>query len=174
MAINGIPEVLNDYNAYLSGNRLVGTTGEVKLPDLEGLTETVKGCGILGEFETVITGRYGDMEQEIVFNMLSEDVFKMIDTTKAVELVLRGSQQYTDRAAGNVDQMGMRVVFRGRAKKLSPGDMKQGKAMNGSVTLGLTYIYIELDGSPKFELDKLNSVFKVNGVDLLAKVRKYT
>ena len=44
----------------------------------------------------------------------------------------------------------------------------------GSVTLGLTYIYIELDGSPKFELDKLNSVFKVNGVDLLAKVRKYT
>ena len=92
MAINGIPEVLNDYNAYLSGNRLVGTTGEVKLPDLEGLTETIKGCGILGEFETVITGRYGDMEQEIIFNMLSEDVFKMIDTTKAVELVLRGSQ----------------------------------------------------------------------------------
>ena len=42
MAINGIPEVLNDYNAYLSGNRLVGTTGEVKLPDLEGLTETIK------------------------------------------------------------------------------------------------------------------------------------
>ena len=122
MAINGIPEVLNDYNAYLSGNRMVGTTGEVKLPDLEGLTETIKGCGI----------------------------------------------------PGNVDQMGMRVVFRGRAKKLSPGDMKQGKAMNGSVTLGLTYIYIELDGSPKFELDKLNSVFKVNGVDLLAKVRKYT
>lgn len=102
MAINGIPEVLNDYNAYLSGNRLVGTTGEVKLPDLEGLTETIKGCGILGEFETVITGRYGDMEQEIAFNMLSEDVFKMIDTTKAVELVLRGSQQYTDRATGNV------------------------------------------------------------------------
>lgn len=122
----------------------------------------------------MITGRYGDMEQEIIFNMLSEDVFKMIDTTKAVELVLRGSQQYTDRATGNVDQMGMRVVFRGRAKKLSPGDMKQGKAMNGSVTLGLTYIYIELDGKPKFELDKLNSVFKVNGVDLLAKVRKYT
>ena len=43
-----------------------------------------------------------------------------------------------------------------------------------SSTLGLTYIYIELDGKPKFELDKLNSVFKVNGVDLLAKVRKYT
>ena len=49
MAINGIPEVLNDYNAYLSGNRLVGTTGEVKLPDLEGLTETVKG------FEKLLT-----------------------------------------------------------------------------------------------------------------------
>jgi len=27
MAINGIPEVLNDYNAYLSGNRLGGPPG---------------------------------------------------------------------------------------------------------------------------------------------------
>ena len=174
MAIAGIPEVLNDYNAYLSGNRLVGVTGEVSLPDLEGLTETISGLGILGEFDTVITGRYSDMEQVIPFRMLSEDVFKMIDTTKAVELTLRGSQQYTVQATGDVDQMGMRVVFRGRAKKLTPGTMKQGGAMSASVTIGLTYIYIELDGSPKFELDKLNSVFKVNGVGLLAKVRKYT
>ena len=31
---------------------------------------------------------------------------------------------------------------------------------------------IELDGKQRVELDKLNNVYKVNGVDLLAKIRK--
>ena len=31
MAIAGIPEIINDFNMYLSGNRLVGMTGEVTL-----------------------------------------------------------------------------------------------------------------------------------------------
>ena len=34
------------------------------------------------------------------------------------------------------------------------------------------YILIEVNGKKKFELDKLNFVYKVNDVDLLAKVRK--
>lgn len=30
----------------------------------------------------------------------------------------------------------------------------------------------ELDGKQRIELDKINNVYKVNGVDLLAKIRK--
>jgi phage tail tube protein FII len=44
--------------------------------------------------------------------------------------------------------------------------------MDSSVTLELTYILVEMDGSKKVELDKLNGVYKVNGTDLLAKVRQ--
>ena len=43
--------------------------------------------------------------------------------------------------------------------------------MNAAVTLELTYIMIEIGGKNLFELDKLNSVFKVNGVDLLEDIR---
>ena len=39
--------------------------------------------------------------------------------------------------------------------------------MNASITLELTYVLIELGGMTMIELDKLNSVYKVNGVDLL-------
>lgn len=174
MAIAGIPEVINDFNLYLSGNKLMGLTGEVELPEFEGMTETVSGPGILGEFESVATGRYGSMEQVVPFRILSLDVFKLIDTTKPVELTLRGAQQYTVQSTGAVDEMGMRVVFRGRCKKLTPGTVKQGGQMESSITLELTYILIEVDGKKKVELDKLNGVFKLNGIDMLAKVRKYT
>ena len=53
MAIAGIPEVINDFNLYLSGNKLGGTTGEVALPDFEPITSTTSGNGILGEYEAI-------------------------------------------------------------------------------------------------------------------------
>ena len=34
------------------------------------------------------------------------------------------------------------------------------------------YILIEVNGKKKFELDKINFQYKVNNVDLLAKIRK--
>ena len=34
------------------------------------------------------------------------------------------------------------------------------------------YILIELDGKTVLELDKLNEVYKVNGVDVLAKIKE--
>ena len=174
MAIAGIPEVINDFNLYLSGNKLGGVTGEVALPDFEGVTETISGAGILGEFESVIAGRYGSMEQEVPFRVINEDMFKLIDPTVPVELTLRGAIQQTIKATGAVDYIGMRVVFRGRSKKIAIGTVKQGGPMDSSIALELTYILIEMDGKSKIELDKINGVFKVNGVDLLAKVHKLT
>ncbi len=46
--------------------------------------------------------------------------------------------------------------------------------MESSITLELTYILIEVDGKKRVELDKINGVFKLNGVDMLEKVRKLT
>ena len=174
MAIAGIPEVIHDFNLYLSGNKLGGVTGEVALPDFEAVTETISGAGILGEFESVIAGRYGSMEQEVPFRVINEDMFKLIDPTVPVELTLRGAIQQTVKATGAVDYIGMRVVFRGRSKKIAIGPVKQGGPMDSSIALELTYILIEMDGKSKVELDKINGVFKINGVDLLAKVHKLT
>ena len=174
MAIAGIPEVIHDFNLYLSGNKLGGVTGEVALPDFEAVTETISGAGILGEFESVIAGRYGSMEQEVPFRVINEDMFKLIDPTVPAELTLRGAIQQTVKATGAVDYIGMRVVFRGRSKKIAIGTVKQGGPMDSSIALQLTYILIEMDGKSKVELDKINGVFKINGVDLLAKVHKLT
>lgn len=174
MAISGIPEVIHDFNMYLSGNKLGGITGEVSLPDFEATTETISGAGILGEYEASIPGRYSSMEQEIPFRVINADYFKLISPSSPVELTLRGAIQYNVKSTGAADYMGMRVVFRGRCKKISLGTVKQGGPMDSSITLELTYILIEMDGAKKIELDKINGVFKVNNVDLLAKIKKLT
>lgn len=174
MAIAGIPEVINDFNLYSSGNRLVGTTGEVPLPDFEAVTATMSGNGILGEYEAPVTGHYGSMEQEVPFRCINADYFKLIDPSKSVELTLRGAIQVGNKATHDVGEMGMRVVFRGRCKKFSPGTVKQREAMDCAITLELTYIMIEMDGKERVKLDKLNGEFRIDGVDKLANIRRLT
>ena len=149
----------------------MGLTGEITLPDFEGMTETLSGPGILGELEEVIIGAFGSMELEVPFRILDEDAFKIMSPMETLDLTLRASEQYTVKSTGNLDYKGMRVVVRGRQKKMTAGTVKQGGAMDSSVTVEVAYIMIELDGQKRIELDKLNNVYKVNDKDLLAKVR---
>ncbi len=167
----GIPGVINNFNLYYKGTALVGLTGEISLPDFEGMTETLSGPGILGEVEEVIIGSFSSMELEIPFRILDEDAFKLMSPSETLDLTLRASEQYTVKSSGNIDYKGMRVVVRGRQKKLTGGTVKQGGAMDSAVTIEISYIMIELDGQKRIELDKLNNVYKVNNKDLLAKVR---
>lgn len=173
-AITNIPEVINSFNAYNTGNLLVGVTGSVQLPNFEAITEEISGAGVLGSYETAIPGFYSSMAQEIPFRILDTDIFSIMNPGEPVELTFRATEQHTDRATAALDYKSMRVVERGRLKGFSPGKLELGKQMGASITLELLYILIEIDGERKLEYDKLNSVFVVNDRDLLEKVRAYS
>lgn len=95
----------------------------------------------------------------------------MMDMTKAVQLEIRGAQQTTN-TEGDIEFRSMRVVVRGRGGKLTTGKVKAGSSMDTKITLTTLYILIEVDGKTVVELDKLNEVYKVNGVDVLAKIKE--
>lgn len=168
---NYIPEVINDFNVYKKGSRFVGVSGEVSLPDMDAITATIEGAGVLGQYETAIIGMFGSMKMDIPFRMLEDDVFSLMDPTELLDLTLRGSQQYTRRDTAELDYLGMRVVVRGKMLSFKGGKLKKGEPMDPSVSIELLYILIEIDGKTKLELDKLNSKYIVNGKDVLAKVR---
>lgn len=168
--MQGIPSKINMFNVYRDGNTLAGLSGEVTLPDFEAISETISGPGILGEIDDPTIGHFGSQEVEIPFRNFTEDVFNLMNPGDNVNLTLRGSIQVTTMGGG-VDYVGMRVVLRGKCKSFTGGTVKQGAAMACSIKLELTYIRIDLDGNPKVELDKLNSVYKLNGVDILEKAR---
>ena len=89
----GIPGVINNFNLYYQGTALVGLTGEISLPDFEGMTETLSGPGILGEIEEVIIGAFSSMELEVPFRILDEDAFKLMSPVETLDLTLRASEQ---------------------------------------------------------------------------------
>ncbi len=167
---NYIPEKINDANAYLDGEKMIGVASEVTLPELSMLTSTVEGMGIGGEIDSPSIGLWESMEQEVQFNTLYSSCADMLSPMSVVNLTFRAAQQVYDKTGGYVFK-GLRVVEMGRVKKFTPGSIKKGDAMEAKVTLELTYIKIENDGETLVEIDKLNSVYIVNGQDMLADIK---
>lgn len=167
------PEVVNNFNVYNSGNKLMGVSGEVNLAELKAKVATVSGAGILGEYNTAVIGMFENINQVIPFRMIGQEFFDLMDASKQAEIVLRSSVQNVNKSSGGtLSTQGMRIVLRGRPTDLNPGQLKQADLMNASVTLECTYILIEMGGEKKLELDKLNEIYVVNGKDLLEDIRK--
>lgn len=169
--MKNIPTKVNNYNLYNKADRLLGVGDEVPLPDFEAVSETVSGAGILGEIDDPTIGYFGNMEMEIPFRTVDEEAVDMLDMTKAVHLTIRGAVQEIN-PEGDIVPKPVRVVVRGRAAKFSPGKLKKGNPMDSSVTLTVLYIFIEIDGKPAVELDKLNPTYKINGKDMLAGIKE--
>ena len=96
-----IPEVLNHYNVYdENAKKLIGVSGEIELGELEAITDTIEGSGIIGEIEDPVTGQFSSLKIKIPFSVLYEDIFKLMNTTKPPMLVLRSSMQCMDPTTG--------------------------------------------------------------------------
>lgn len=97
----------------------------------------------------------------------------MLNTGEQSKVVLRSSVQQRNReTGGTISTSAMRFVFRGHPTAAKFGTVKIGELMNASITLELTYLLAEIDGATMLELDKLNSVYKIAGKDLLKDIMK--
>lgn len=163
---------INAYNVYLSGKKLIGVSDEVTLPDFEALSETLSGAGILGEIDEPLLGHFKASEIEIPFRTMDTEIFKLANSKSGVSLTLRMSTQGISTASMGATFVPSRIVIKGRNKAFSGGKVKQGEGTGSSIKLEIMYIMIEVNKVKKFELDKLNFVYRVNGVDLLKDIRK--
>ena len=167
---NYVPEKINEYNVYLDGVKMIGVAEEVELPTLGMKSGNVEGMGILGEVESPTLGQFEKMEQVINFSHMYSSAAAVMQRYSSVNITVRAAQQNYD-LQGGYNHIQLRVVSRGRVKNFEPGKLKRGENMGAKLTLELTYLLIETGGQKQIEIDKLNNVYKVNGVDLLAQIR---
>ncbi len=164
-----LPDKINLFNVYDGKTRLVGVSAEVQLPSFDPLTDTLNVAGLAGEIESEVVGSFGSMKMEIPFENLYEDFFSFAASTNPI--VIRGSMEVFDTQTQAKDSRAIVITVKGRTLNINPGTLKKGGKGNPSVTKEITYIKITIEGATQVELDKLNSIFVLGGVDLLAKVR---
>lgn len=171
MTVNAIPEKVTNYNVYEGGtNKLVGITGDVTLPSLQAISETISGAGIAGEYESPTPGHFSSISMDIPFRVLYDSSFTLMVPGGRI-IVLRASQQSYDMAGGQIQNRALKITIKGLPKGIDLGTLTVGKATGTKNTLEVVYIKIEENGKVLLELDKINFIYIVNSVDVLAKVR---
>lgn len=164
-----LPVGIANFNLYVGAERYSGVGTDIKMPELEALSETLSGAGILGEIKVGNPGHFGELPVEIPFNTLDYRQFEILKNS-AEPIILRGASQYLDPETSELKHFPVKVTFKGPRSGLGLGTMGVGKPTGATVTIDALYIKIEVDGEVYTELDKLNWKFILNGVDQLADI----
>lgn len=169
-SVNTIQDKNIAYEVYESGDRLLGTA-EVTLPSLEPKTSTLSGAGIGGEIEMPTPGQLGSMELELNWRTLNKKNAKLM-AMKAHDLELRSATETYDAATGILEVGAVKINVRGLPKKGDLGSLKPADHTDTKTTLEIVYFKMTIEGERMIEIDKLNYIHYVDGVDYLADVRK--
>ncbi|MEN8702499.1 phage major tail tube protein [Bacillus infantis] len=169
---NAIPEKIGNFNVYDDTEKLLGISGEIALPNLEAMSETISGAGMLGEIDSANLGHFSSLSIEIPFRVLYQKSFSLMKYTGR-NLYLRANQQSYDATTGRLVQSGVKITLRTAPKGLNLGTFSNGASSETTNTLEVLYIKVEVAGVVVLELDKLNFIYIVDGEDMLAEIKKY-
>lgn len=158
------------YDKGNGASKLLADTTSITFPDLELLSETLKGAGINGEIDLPTLNQIGSLVTEISQNGLSKDVVRVF-RMKSQHLEARWASQQLNSTTGAAEVVGKKVIFKGIPKKLGIGSLEANKAEEASIAIETTYMKYVIGNDVMFEIDKLNDVFIVDGTDYSAAIR---
>ena len=165
-----IPDKLTAYRAYKDGKDMLGIA-DVELPDIEAMSDTIKGAGISGEVDLPTLGHIGAMSMTVNWRSVCGNLIELAaPVTHALDF--RGSIQRFDNVEGRLKTVSVKHVVRVIPKKFSPGKMETGASTESSNEFSVLYYKMVLDGKVAVEIDPFNYIYIVNGVDYLKEVRR--
>lgn len=167
MNTSPLPSSINNCNAYLSGNKLLGVA-DLVCPKIEFNTEEITGAGIAGSFESVMVGHLKPMIASVKFHVPTTQMFKTADYEAG--LTFRAAGQSYNRATSAPVLQGIVVEIKGTPKSLDPGTLNPGSKTDGTVELSVFYFKMSIGGEVVCEIDPMNNICNIGGVDYLGVV----
>lgn len=162
-----LPKKLKYLNLFNDGNSYLGVVSSLTLPKLTRKLEKYRGGGMNGA-TSVDFGLDDDaLALEWSIGGIDELVLQQWGSTADIPLRFAGSFQRDDTG----DISAVEVVMRGRHKEFDFGAYKQGEDTETKITTDCTYFKLTIDGKELIEVDTVNMVEIVNGVDRLAEHR---
>lgn len=162
-----IPQTLYNTNLFVDGVSFSGDVPSLGLPKLTIKTDDYRGGGMDGPIE--MDQGLDKLEANFTTNGVRFEALKyfgLADQT-AFNAVFRGSFKGQKGATTAVI-----ATLRGMLKEVDPGDWKPGDKAEFKFAIAVSYYKLEVGGRLMYEIDPLNSVRVINGVDQLAAVRR--
>ena len=163
-------ESVINFAVYEDSVEYVGMAG-VTLPNLAAIVQTLSGAGIAGNVEVPVLGHYDVMSLTLNFRTTTEHSVRLSEPRRH-NIDLRMAQQIEDTVAGEVKVQSIKHVLVVVPKTDTGGTVARAAPTNGSGEYSVRYWATYIDGAKVREIDPLNFICEVNGVDYLADVRK--
>ncbi|MGD9567521.1 MAG: phage major tail tube protein [Sedimentibacter sp.] len=144
---------------------------QATLPDLTALTQSISGSGIAGNVEAVILGHFEAMTLGLNFRTTTEQAIKLSEPRRHT-IDLRVAQQVEDTVAGAVVVQAVKHLFVVVPKKDTGGSIAPAAPTDASGEYAVRYWATYINGVKKREIDPLNFIYFVNGVDYLSDVKR--
>ncbi|NBB09535.1 phage major tail tube protein [Pseudomonas sp. SLFW] len=161
-----IPQTLFNTSLFIDGLSFKGDVPELSLPKLTVKTEGYRAGGMDGEIEMDMG--LEKMEASFGTNGVRKEAMKffgLADQT-AFNGSFRGSfKEQRGRFVGVV------ATIRGMLKELDPGSWKVGDKAEFKYSVAVSYYKLEINERVMYEIDPVNSVRVINGVDQLQQMR---
>lgn len=165
-----IDELVINYAVYEDATEYMGTT-EATLPDLEFLTEELSGAGIAGNVEEIITGHLSAMSTTLNFRTVGKGTVKLLEP-RVHKIDLRVAQQQMDMRTSETEVTSLKHIMKVKPKKTTLGKVAAASTADVSGEYAVSYYAMYIDGKKVTEVDPLNFICIINGIDYLAAVRK--
>jgi len=163
-----MPKKLKNFNAFSDGESFLGLVKTVTLPTLTRKMEDWRGGGMSGPVK-VDFGQEG-LEIKFTYGGVMQQVLKQYGLTTHDGLGLRFAGAYQRDDTGAVDAV--EVTVRGRHSEIELGDAEAGEDGEFTATTTCSYFKYVVNGQTLIEIDLMNMVENVGGVDRLAEQRR--
>ncbi len=159
-----------NFAVYEDSTEFLGMS-KVTLPDVTYLTQSINGAGIAGNIEAVILGHFDAMTLGLAFRNTTKQVIRLSEPRRH-NIDLRVAQQDEDTVKGQVVVRKVKHVFVVIPKSTKGGTVAPASPTDGSGEYAVRYWATYIDGKKVQEIDPMNFICYINGVDCLEPVRK--
>lgn len=161
-----IPQTLFNQNLSVGGISFAGEIPAFTQPKLTVKREKYRGGGMDGEIS--MDQGMEEMEASFTANGVRPEAMKYFGLAdgNAFSGIFRGSFK-----GQRGDAVGTVATVRGGLVELDPGEWKPGAVAEFKYLVAVTYYKLEIDGVVMHEIDPVNFVRVIDGVDQLAQHR---
>ncbi|HUD90234.1 phage major tail tube protein [Sphingobium sp.] len=163
----GMPRTLKDMMMFNEGLAYQGDAKTVTLPTLTRKTEGYRGAGMSGEVQMDMGMEA--MELGLTCGGPMRQILRQWGTPTIDGVYIRFAGNYQQDDTADIDHV--EVIVRGRFTEIEMGDQEVGEASEFTTTMAVAYYKLVWNGRVEIEIDPLNMIEVVDGIDRLAERR---
>lgn len=161
-----LPSVLVDINAFFADESYAGLCNAMTLPKVVLKTIDQTLAGVAGVVERDV-GKLEKLECEVTISDYADKVMNLVGDRASRDEV------FMVRGALDFDGAIKTVIVRqqGYWKSLELNELKPETEATTKFAIAVTVFELEIDGKEIVHIDKMNNIFRINGVDRNESIR---